>query len=159
MAVSNEQAMNAANNEEVEEPVFKTNLPSDKVKELIEILRNVYDPEIPINVYDLGLIYEITMDNDKVVHVKMTLTAVGCPLSENLGYQVGAAIQQAIPDAKDIEIDVVFDPPWTPLKMTRLGREMFKALYGYDIVEQWLRTQNEQSAQANESEQGTGGNQ
>ena len=159
MAVSNEQAMNAANNEEVEEPVFKTNLPSDKVKELIEILRNVYDPEIPINVYDLGLIYEITMDNDKVVHVKMTLTAVGCPLSENLGYQVGAAIQQAIPDAKDIEIDVVFDPPWTPLKMTRLGREMFKALYGYDIVEQWLRTQNEQSAQADESGQGTGGNQ
>ena len=159
MAVSNEQAMNAANNEEVEEPVFKTNLPSDKVKELIEILRNVYDPEIPINVYDLGLIYEITMDNDKVVHVKMTLTAVGCPLSENLGYQVGAAIQQAIPDAKDIEIDVVFDPPWTPLKMTRLGREMFKALYGYDIVEQWLRTQNEQSAQANEGRQGTSENQ
>ncbi len=114
MAVSNEEATGTADNEEVEEPIFKTNLPSDKVKELIEILRNVYDPEIPINVYDLGLIYEVTMDNDKVVHVKMTLTAVGCPLSENLGYQVGAAIQQAIPDAKDIEIDVVFDPPWTP---------------------------------------------
>lgn len=113
MAVSNEEASNATN-EEAEEPIFKTNLPSEKTKELIEILRNVYDPEIPINVYDLGLIYEVTIDDDKVVHVKMTLTAVGCPLSENLGYQVGAAIQQAIPDAKDIEIDVVFDPPWTP---------------------------------------------
>ena len=159
MAVSNEQTANVADNEEDKEPVFKTNLPSDKVKELIEILRNVYDPEIPINVYDLGLIYEVTMDNDKVVHVKMTLTAVGCPLSENLGYQVGAAIQQAIPDAKDIEIDVVFDPPWTPLKMTRLGREMFKALYGYDIVEQWLRTQNEQNIQTSESGQEINGDQ
>ncbi|MGC8606202.1 MAG: metal-sulfur cluster assembly factor [Vulcanisaeta sp.] len=152
MAVSNEEITNSTNNENDEEPIFKTNLPSDKTKELIEILRNVYDPEIPIDVYDLGLIYEVMLDNDKVVHVKMTLTAVGCPLSENLGYQVGAAIQQAIPDAKDIEIDVVFDPPWTPLKMTRLGREMFKAIYGYDIVEQWLKSQNEQSTQTNNQE-------
>ena len=144
MAVSSEEVTNNEVHEGDEKPIFVTNLPSDKVKELIEILRNVYDPEIPINVYDLGLIYEITMNEDKVVHVKMTLTAVGCPLSENLGYQVGAAIQQAIPDAKDIEIDVVFDPPWTPLKMTKLGREMFKAIYGYDIVEQWLKTQSEQ---------------
>ena len=144
MAVSNENPMGNQSTMENEEPIFKTNLPSDKVKELIETLRNVYDPEIPINVYDLGLIYEITMDNDKVVHVKMTLTAVGCPLSETLGYQVGVAIQQVIPDAKDIEIDVVFDPPWTPLRMTKLGREMFKAIYGYDIVEQWLKTQGEQ---------------
>ncbi len=143
MAVSNQ----AAAEEQGEEPIFKTNLPKEKVKELIEILRNVYDPEIPINVYDLGLIYEVTMDSDNVVHVKMTLTAVGCPLSENLGYQVGAAIQQVLPDAKDIEIDVVFDPPWTPLKMTNLGREMFKALYGYDIVEQWLKSQGQQDSQ------------
>ena len=156
MTVSNEEISNNTNNESDEEPIFKTNLPSDKTRELIEILRNVYDPEIPIDVYDLGLIYEVTVDNDKVVHVKMTLTAVGCPLSENLGYQVGAAIQQAIPDAKDIEIDIVFDPPWTPLKMTRLGREMFKAIYGYDIVEQWLKTQNEQSTQVNTQE--TSGN-
>ncbi|MDT7863253.1 MAG: metal-sulfur cluster assembly factor [Vulcanisaeta sp.] len=155
MAVSNEELANNEQAVESEEPIFKTNLPNDKVKELIEILRNVYDPEIPINVYDLGLIYEVTMGDDKVVHVKMTLTAVGCPLSENLGYQVGAAIQQAIPDAKDIEIDVVFDPPWTPLKMTRLGREMFKAIYGYDIVEQWLKTQNEQQISQNQQEDTT----
>ncbi len=151
MAVSNEETNNTVN-EETEEPIFKTNLPSEKTKELIEILRNVYDPEIPINVYDLGLIYEVLIDNDRIVHVKMTLTAVGCPLSENLGYQVGAAVQQAIPDAKDIEIDIVFDPPWTPLKMTRLGREMFKAIYGYDIVEQWLKTQGEQPIQGNNEE-------
>jgi len=155
MAVSNEELANNEQTVESEEPIFKTNLPNDKVKELIEILRNVYDPEIPINVYDLGLIYEVTMDDDKVVHVKMTLTAVGCPLSESLGYQVGAAIQQATPDAKDIEIDVVFDPPWTPLKMTRLGREMFKAIYGYDIVEQWLKTQNEQQISQNQQEDTT----
>lgn len=145
MAVSNQNAVEEQGTEEI--PIFKTNLPKEKVKELIETLRNVYDPEIPINVYDLGLIYEVMKDNDNVIHVKMTLTAVGCPLSENLGYQVGAAIQQVFPDAKDIEIDVVFDPPWTPLKMTNLGREMFKALYGYDIVEQWLKSQGQESTE------------
>lgn len=150
MAVSNQGVITEQGAEEV--PVFKTNLPKDKVKELIEILRNVYDPEIPINVYDLGLIYEITIDNDNVVHVRMTLTAVGCPLSENLGYQVGAAIQQVFPDAKDIEIDVVFDPPWTPLKMTNLGREMFKAIYGYDIVEQWLKSQGQGNAEQEQNQ-------
>jgi len=126
------------------EAAFKTNLPKDKVKELVSALRNVYDPEIPINVYDLGLIYEITMDEKKVVHVKMTNTAIGCPVSENLGYQVGMVIQEVIQDAQDIEVDVVFDPPWTPLRMTKLGREMFKAIYGYDIVEQWIKEYGEE---------------
>ncbi|ABW01096.1 metal-sulfur cluster assembly factor [Caldivirga maquilingensis] len=132
-----------------EEVNFTTNLPPEKVKRIVEALRDVYDPEIPINVYDLGLIYDITLEDGNKLKVKMTLTAVGCPLSQDLGYRVGEAIQAAVPDASDIDIDVVFDPPWTPLRMTPLGREMFKAIYGYDIVEQW----QEQQAQAQEEPQ------
>lgn len=126
---------------------FTTNLPPDKVKKVVEILRDVYDPEIPINVYDLGLIYEVTLTEDSKLKVKMTLTAVGCPLTQDLAYRVGEALQMAIPEAKDIDIDVVFNPPWTPLRMTPLGREMFKAIYGYDIVEQWLSQQGAEQPQ------------
>jgi metal-sulfur cluster biosynthetic enzyme len=100
-------------------------------------------------VYDLGLIYDIRLEDNKL-KVKMTLTAVGCPLSQDLGYRVGEALQAALPEASDIDIDVVFDPPWTPLRMTNLGREMFKAIYGYDIVEQW----QSQQSQAQETQAG-----
>jgi Predicted metal-sulfur cluster biosynthetic enzyme len=138
-----------SSNEVNEEVNFTSNLPPDKVKRVVEALRDVYDPEIPINVYDLGLIYDIRLE-DKKLKVKMTLTAVGCPLSQDLGYRVGEALQVALPEASDIDIDVVFDPPWTPLRMTNLGREMFKAIYGYDIVEQWQA----QQAQAQETQTG-----
>lgn len=121
---------------------FKTNLDQERARKVVDALRNVYDPEIPIDVYDLGLIYEVSMEGDKLV-IKMTLTAVGCPLSQDLGYSVGGALQSIVPEAKDIDVEVVFDPPWTPLRMTKMGREMFKAIYGYDIVEQWLQQQSQ----------------
>lgn len=139
-----------SSNEASEDVNFTTNLPPEKVKRIIEVLRDVYDPEIPINVYDLGLIYDIRLDEGNKLKVKMTLTAVGCPLSQDLGYRVGEALHEAIPEASDIDIDVVFDPPWTPLRMTNLGREMFKAIYGYDIVEQW-QMQQAQEAQGQSS--------
>ncbi|WP_291766210.1 metal-sulfur cluster assembly factor [Caldivirga sp. UBA161] len=136
------------NNVNTEEVNFTTNLPPDKVKRIVEALRDVYDPEIPINVYDLGLIYDIRLEDGNKLKVKMTLTAVGCPLSQDLGYRVGEALQAAVPEATDIDIDLVFDPPWTPLKMTPLGREMFKAIYGYDIVEQWQAQQAQEGSQS-----------
>lgn len=136
------------NNVNTEEVNFTTNLPPDKVKRIVEALRDVYDPEIPINVYDLGLIYDIRLEDGNKLKVKMTLTAVGCPLAQDLGYRVGEALQAAVPEATDIDIDLVFDPPWTPLKMTPLGREMFKAIYGYDIVEQWQAQQAQEGSQS-----------
>lgn len=140
------------NNANTEEVNFTTNLPPEKVKRVVEALRDVYDPEIPINVYDLGLIYDIRLEDGNKLKVKMTLTAVGCPLSQDLGYRVGEAIQAAVPEAADIDIDVVFDPPWTPLRMTPLGREMFKAIYGYDIVEQWLAQQAQEAQEGPQSQ-------
>lgn len=81
-----------------------------------EVLRNCYDPEIPINIVDLGLIYEVKVEGDKV-HVKMTLTAPGCPahafISENVRQQL-----MRLPGVSDASIEVVWDPPWHPSRMS-----------------------------------------
>jgi Predicted metal-sulfur cluster biosynthetic enzyme len=121
-------------------PVFETNLPPDKAQRVVETLRQVYDPEIPINVYDLGLIRKVWLE-DGVLKVVMTLTAVGCPVAGYVAQEVGYAIQSAVPEAQDVEVEVDFEKPWDPTQMTPQGREMFKAIYGYDIVEQYLATQ------------------
>ena len=121
-------------------PVFETNLPPDKAQKVVEILRQVYDPEIPINVYDLGLIRRVWLE-DGVLKVVMTLTAVGCPVAGYVAQEVGYAIQSAVPEAQDVEVEVDFEKPWDPTQMTPQGREMFKAIYGYDIVEQYLAAQ------------------
>ena len=123
-----------------EKPVFETNLPPDKAQKVVEILRQVYDPEIPINVYDLGLIRRVWLE-DGVLKVVMTLTAVGCPVAGSVAQEVGYAVQSAVPEAKDVEVEVDFERPWDPTQMTPQGREMFKAIYGYDIVEQYLAAQ------------------
>lgn len=125
---------------EDEKPVFETNLPPDRAKKIVEVLREVFDPEIPINVYDLGLIRKIHLE-DGVLKVVMTLTAVGCPVAGSVAQEVGYAIQSVVPEAKDVEVEVDFEKPWDPTQMTPRGREMFKAIYGYDIVEQYLSAQ------------------
>jgi metal-sulfur cluster biosynthetic enzyme len=121
-------------------PVFETNLPPDKAQKVVEILRQVYDPEIPINVYDLGLVRKVWLE-DGVLKVVVTLTAVGCPVAGSVAQEVGYAIQSAVPEAQDVEVEVDFEKPWDPTQMTPQGREMFKAIYGYDIVEQYLAAQ------------------
>ncbi|MEZ0318528.1 MAG: metal-sulfur cluster assembly factor [Pyrobaculum sp.] len=122
---------------EDEKPVFETNLPPDKAKKIVEVLRAVYDPEIPINVYDLGLIRKVVLE-DGVLKIVMTLTAVGCPVAGSVAQEVGYAVQSVVPEAQDVEVELDFERPWDPTQMTPQGREMFKAIYGYDIVEQYL---------------------
>ncbi len=106
-------------------------------KRIVDTLKKIYDPEIPISIYDLGLIYGIDISDDGVVTVTMTLTAIGCPVSTELPYHVYETLAGVLPEAKEIYVDVVYDPPWTPEKMTEEGRRMFLEIYGYDIVEQW----------------------
>ncbi|HEX7072389.1 MAG TPA: iron-sulfur cluster assembly protein, partial [Rhodothermales bacterium] len=79
-------------------------------QQVIAALKTVYDPEIPVNIYDLGLIYEIRIEEDNKVWVRMTLTTAGCPAAEFLPGQVEAAIRE-IPDVKDVRIQLTFDPP------------------------------------------------
>jgi FeS assembly SUF system protein len=85
-------------------------------KDVIKVLRTCYDPEIPINIYDLGLIYNIDIVDD-AVKVKLTLTSRGCPMSQTIKYEVTEKIKR-IEGCKGAEIEVVWDPPWTPEKMT-----------------------------------------
>ena len=111
-------------------------------RKIVDALKEVYDPEIPVNIYDLGLIYEIKVDKSKgkpKVKIIMTLTAIGCPVSVALPAYVEEAVREAVPDAEDVEVEVVFDPPWSPDRVTPEGRELLKAIYGYDVVEQWKK--------------------
>ena len=78
---------------------------------IIDVLRTVYDPEIPVDIYQMGLIYEINIDDDYNVHILMTLTSPNCPVAESLPAEVEAKIQ-GIKDVKKAKIEIVFEPPW-----------------------------------------------
>ncbi len=118
------------------------------VKKIVDALKEVYDPEIPVNIYDLGLIYEVKVERGQsgkpIVKIKMTLTAIGCPVSVALPAYVEEAVREAVPEAEDVSVEVVFDPPWTPERVTPEGRELLKAIYGYDVVEQWKKMMSQQ---------------
>jgi FeS assembly SUF system protein len=81
-------------------------------REVIKVLRKVFDPEIPVNIYDLGLIYDIDIDPEDRVHVRMTLTAPGCPVAGTLPPQVEQQIE-AIEQVKGATVELVWEPQWT----------------------------------------------
>ena len=80
--------------------------------EAIEALKTVYDPEIPVNVYDLGLIYEVNVREDRTVHVVMTLTTPMCPVAESLPEECAASIRN-LTSAKDATVELTWDPPFS----------------------------------------------
>jgi FeS assembly SUF system protein len=84
---------------------------------VVEVIRTVYDPEIPVNIYELGLIYEIGIDSENRVKVRMTLTAPGCPVAGSLPAEVEKKIE-SIPQVKDAEVELVWDPPWDKSRMS-----------------------------------------
>ena len=86
-----------------------------------DALRTVYDPEIPINVYELGLIYEIQVEPTGQVHIQMTLTAPSCPEAQFIPGRVEQVIRE-IPGVSGAKVDLVWEPPWTPVKMTEAAR-------------------------------------
>jgi len=85
--------------------------------EIVNILKNVYDPEIPVNIYDLGLIYDIETDDSRKVVITMTLTAPNCPVADILPAEIKEKVG-AIPGVTDVEINLVFDPPWNQSMMS-----------------------------------------
>ena len=84
---------------------------------VLEALKTVYDPEIPVNIHDLGLIYDIIIDAASVVGIRMTLTAPNCPAAQWLPGQVEQKVR-AVEGVADVKVDVVFDPPWDKDKMS-----------------------------------------
>ena len=85
--------------------------------EIIEALRTCFDPEIPVNIYELGLIYEVKVDPSGAVGIKMTLTSPHCPAAQSLPLEVEAKVK-AVPRVTDVKVDVVWDPPWDPSRMS-----------------------------------------
>ncbi|MDR1865498.1 MAG: iron-sulfur cluster assembly protein [Bacteroidales bacterium] len=79
---------------------------------IVEVLKSIYDPEIPVNIYDLGLIYDIRVSDDNGVTITMTLTAPNCPIADDIVLQVKESVE-AVKGVKSVAIDLVFDPPWS----------------------------------------------
>ena len=85
--------------------------------EIVRVLKNIYDPEIPVNIYDLGLIYDINVDKQNNVEITMTLTAPNCPLADQILMEVRGHIGM-INGIKGVNINLVFDPPWDKTMMS-----------------------------------------
>ncbi|MHA1238656.1 MAG: metal-sulfur cluster assembly factor [Candidatus Odinarchaeia archaeon] len=90
-------------------------------EEVMNALKNCYDPEIPVNVVDLGLIYDVDIKDDKV-NIKMTLTARGCPMHSLIAMDVQNKVKE-LTNAKEVNVDVVWDPPWTPDRMSEEAKK------------------------------------
>lgn len=86
-------------------------------RDVVRALRQVYDPEIPVNVYDLGLIYQIRIDDDHKVFVTMTLTSPNCPMADQLLEDVNDAVRDT-PGVTDAAIELVFEPTWDKSRMS-----------------------------------------
>lgn len=95
---------------------------AEQLKErIVEVLRTIYDPEIPVNIYDLGLVYEINVDEENNVHILMTLTAPACPIAGSLPAYVESKVR-ALEGVKDVRVQLTWDPPWTPERMSEEAR-------------------------------------
>jgi FeS assembly SUF system protein len=90
-------------------------------EEVIALLRDVYDPEIPVNIYELGLVYEVRVDESGGVGIVMTLTSPMCPVAEILPVEIENRTRE-IEGVRDVEIDLVWDPPWNPEMMSEAAR-------------------------------------
>ncbi|MFM5916486.1 MAG: SUF system Fe-S cluster assembly protein [Novosphingobium sp.] len=93
----------------------------DLYEAVIDALKDIYDPEIPVNIYDLGLIYGVDVGPDGGVMVTMTLTTPHCPVAESMPGEVELRVG-AVPGVRDAEVELVWDPPWDPAKMSDEAR-------------------------------------
>ncbi len=86
-------------------------------------LKEVYDPEIPVNVVDLGLIYDVQVSEENEVHIQMTLTAAGCGMGPYIAQQAEWAVAE-LEGVKNVDVDIVFEPPWNPEMITEDGKKL-----------------------------------
>ncbi len=93
----------------------------DLKEKIINEVKKIYDPEIPVNIYELGLIYEIKIEKDNNVKVKMTLTSPNCPVAESLPKEVKDSIMQ-VKEVNDVDLELVWDPPWDKSMMSEAAK-------------------------------------
>ena len=99
----------------------------DVVAAIVTVLKSIYDPEIPVDIYELGLIYDVAVSEDGDAVVTMTLTTPHCPVAESMPGEVELQVL-SVPGVRDAEVKLVWDPPWDPSRMTeeaRLALNMF----------------------------------
>jgi FeS assembly SUF system protein len=100
---------------------METNQQPDLKEQIVGVLRTCYDPEIPVNIYELGLIYDVHVDEERNAYVKMTLTSPACPVAGTLPGEVEDKIRR-LPGIKDVRVDLVWEPPWNPDMMSDVAR-------------------------------------
>jgi len=88
---------------------------------VILALKGVFDPEIPVNIYDLGLIYDVSINEEQHVHIQMTLTSPGCPVAQTFPGTVEQAVNQ-VEGVSDCTVELVWEPPWTQERMSEVAR-------------------------------------
>ena len=93
----------------------------EKKDRIIEELKKIYDPELPVNIYELGLIYDITVENEKFANIKMTLTTPNCPVAESLPNEVKEGAMQ-VDGIEDAVVQLVWDPPWNKDMMSEAAK-------------------------------------
>jgi FeS assembly SUF system protein len=96
---------------------------SETYQDVIDALQTIYDPEIPVDIYELGLIYSVDIRDDRTVAVQMTLTTPNCPAAQSLPEEVRVKVT-SVKDIDDVDVEVVFDPPWSPDMMSEEARLM-----------------------------------
>mgnify|MGYP006144311183 CR=1 FL=1 len=90
-------------------------------EEIVKVLKTIYDPEIPVDIYELGLIYDVMVNTDHEVKILMTLTSPNCPVAESLPQEVEQKVT-ALDEVKSAEVEITFDPPWTRDLMSEEAR-------------------------------------
>ena len=103
------------------------NAPKAKMLDIVEKIRTVSDPEIPLNVYDMGLIYKIDQQDNGNIYIEMTVTAPTCPIAGELPQQVADAVAELSGTGR-IEVKIVWEPAWTPERMTDEAKEMLELI-------------------------------
>ncbi|MBK9088309.1 MAG: SUF system Fe-S cluster assembly protein [Holophagales bacterium] len=96
---------------------------ADLEQKVIAVLKKIYDPEIPVNIHDLGLIYSVNVAGDGAVQVTMTLTAPACPVAGTLPGEVERAVN-SVDGVSEAKVELVWDPPWNPGMMSKMARVM-----------------------------------
>ena len=107
--------------------------PSELEWKVVEALRSCFDPEIPVNIYELGLIYDIKVESSGQTHVKMTLTAPSCPVAGSLPAEVEAKVR-AVPGITGVKLELVWDPPWDRSRMSEAAKLQLGFDLGFDVV-------------------------
>ena len=92
-----------------------------KKEQIIEEIRNIYEPELPVNIYELGLIYDIKVKDEKFAIIKMTLTTPNCPVAESLPKEVKEGAMQ-VEGIEDVDLELVWDPPWNKDMMSEAAK-------------------------------------